>query len=184
MAVWLPWKIVALFPFCDDFWWVKIEIFSCVHRLLSLDSVVGLRIYPFSFTISLFRGCLGQVLEKSANWPQHTGYNICEPLGKFQRFRFTLITSLAECFVRMKNLIVLLWILQYWNRIFFISQAGVWCSSWYLYETCLWVWYLPVRWSRKRLIWGLCLCWTGRHENNFEEENKQLLAFGIKNCTF
>ena len=44
--------------------------------------------------------------------PQHTGYNVYESLGRFQSFRFTLITSVAEHFDRSENLIVLYWILQ------------------------------------------------------------------------
>lgn len=43
--------------------------------------------------------------------PQHTGYNICKSLHRFRRFRFALITSVAEHFDRSGNLTVLFWVL-------------------------------------------------------------------------
>lgn len=43
---------------------------------------------------------------------QHTGYKTGKSLVRFQRFGSTLTTSLAEHFVRSKNLIMLLWVFQ------------------------------------------------------------------------
>lgn len=56
--------------------------------------------------------------------PQCTGYNVCDSLGRFQRFRFTLRTSVAEHFDRSENLIMLFWTLQVLEQdfLYFISR--------------------------------------------------------------
>lgn len=43
---------------------------------------------------------------------QHTGHKTGKSLVRFQRLGSTLTTSLAEHFVRSKNLIMLLWVFQ------------------------------------------------------------------------